>query len=225
MWAWRTSSGWQHELCSQHLNHALNRDVKVPDVVKALREEARVQAAAPENRLESVALEEMRTAAARALIRQDECAAKQLILNLVGAGADLDVLTGDGRTLLMIAVLYDFRGITQLLLERGAYVNGQCDNGRAALHGAARRANIEIMGDLLAKCADPHLGSIDGRTASSDARLYAPPAMHDAIRKVLRDYGFEEYACEKRLWAKRRLCDSNEKLWRLDQDEEYMPME
>ena len=38
------------------------------------------------------------------------------------------------------------------------------------------------------------------------------------------DYGFEEHHTEKRLWAKRRLRDSNEALWRADLDVELMPM-
>ena len=167
---------------------------------------------------------EMRAAAARALIKKDEDAAKQLIHNLADTNADLDILTDNGRTLLMIAASFGFRSTTQLLLERRAAVHAQGSDGRAALHCAAGRASVEIMGDLLAARADPHLTSTTGRTASSDARLFAAPAKLDDIRKVLRDYGFEEHACEKRLWAKRRLRDSNEALWRADLDVELMPM-
>ena len=80
------------------------------------------------------------------------------------------------------------------------------------------------MRDLLAAKADPHQHSKTGCTPSTMARIYAAPKHHDAFRKVLRDYGFEEDESERRLWAKRHRKDSNEEKWRADADVEYMPM-
>ena len=178
----------------------------------------------PENALESVALKEMRTAAAQALMRKEECAAKQFIIGLIDGSGDLDLLTDGGRTLLMIAVVSDSRAIVKLLLERRAAVNAEGDDGRSALHNAARRGDVDVMRDLLEARADPHMSANDGFTPSSDARWYAPPEKHAAVRKVLRDYGFEEYACEVKLWDARRRQDSNETVWRRGLDQELMPM-
>ncbi|MDP7742916.1 MAG: hypothetical protein QGF67_15865, partial [Lentisphaeria bacterium] len=49
--------------------------------------------------------------------------------NLADAGADLDILTDNGRTLLMIAASFGFRDISQLLLERCAAVHAQGSDG------------------------------------------------------------------------------------------------
>ena len=223
-WAWRASDEWEHQICVQHQNHALDRGVLVPEAVRRLVEVSRTQAAVPENALESPAMEEMRAAVVRALIRKDECAAKELTRNLVNAGAELDFTTKDGRTLLMVAAEVGLRGVTQLLWESGASVNAEGSDGRAALHCATGRGNVAIMRDFLAAGADPHLSSVSGKTPSSDARYYCPSALIDDVRRVLCEYGFVEYPCEKRLWELRRLRDLAAQRWWDALNADLMPM-
>ena len=77
---------------------------------------------------------------------------------------------------------------------------------------------------MLAARADPHATSTAGRTATSDARLFLTQAKLDEIPRVMREYDWEEYDCEKTLMARQRRCISNEAVWRADLDVEYMPM-
>ena len=196
----------------------------MPEAVQSCREESRLQASAPENALESPSLEEMRNAAARALIQKNSNTAKQLIPNLAAAGADLDLLTHKGNTLLNIAVLSDHRDITKLLLEKRAAATTEDDCGYTALHNAVQRGNVDIMNDLLTARANPYATSVTGCTPSTLARVFTAPALHGIIRKTLCDYGFVEDDSENKLWAKRRRIDLNEAAWRADEDVEYMPM-
>ena len=101
LWEWRTSGAWQYALHNQQMNHILCRGVAVPFALKNALEEARVRGDdIGENALESTEVYELRAAAARALMREDESAAKRLILDMVAARCDdLDVVTDDGRTL------------------------------------------------------------------------------------------------------------------------------
>ncbi len=227
LWMWRASGAWQYALHHQRMDHVLCQGVAVPKALVDALEEARGRCDdICENRLESIAMQEMRAAAARAMIRKDEGAAKKLILDMVAAGCDdLDILTDDGRTLMMIAASFGSRSLVQLLLEKRAAANAHGSDGRAALHYATGRASVDVMRDLLSARADPHTTSTTGRTACSDARTFAASSNFDDIRKTLRDYGFVEYACEKRLWATQRLCNSSDSRWRADMDIELMPME
>ena len=223
-WAWRASNVWEHLLCLQRQDHALDRGVLIPEAVRRFCEESRAQAAIPDNALESSAMEEMRAAAARALIRKDERAARELIHNLKKAGAEFDFTTKDGRTLLIVAADVGLRGVTQLLLESGASVHGEGSDGRGALHSATGCGNIALMRDFLAAGADPHLSSASGKTPSSDPRYFCPSELIDDVRRTLCEYGFVEYACEKRLWQLRRLQDVAEKLWWAALNADLMPM-
>ena len=148
-----------------------------------------------------------------------------MIHQLLDGNEDLvDLLPENGMPLLNLAASSDMRSITKLLLEKTAAVNMEDTCGYAALHCAARRANIDIMGDLLAAQADPHQHSKTGCTPSTMAQIYTAPKHHDAIRKRLRDYGFEEDESETKRWDQRHLKDKNEEKWRADMDVEYIPM-
>ena len=226
LWEWRASGEWQYALQCQLFNHVLHRGVAVPVALQDARGDARDRCDdVGENRIESVEMEEMRAAAARALLRKDEEAAKKLITDMVAAGCDdLDILTDSGKTLTMIAASLGFRSIVQLLLERRAAANANGSDGRAALHYAAGRACSDIMRDLLSDHADPHTTSTGGRTATSDARLFLTQAKLDEITKVMREYEWEEYDCERTLMAIQRRRISNEAVWRAGLDVELMPM-
>ena len=226
LWEWRASGEWQYALQCQLLNHVLHRSVAVPVTLEGVLEHARNQCVEiGENRMESVDMQEMRAAAARALLRRDEEAVKKLITDMVAAGCDdLDILTDSGKTLTMIAASLGFRSIVQLLLEKRAAANANGSDGRAALHYAAGRASSDIMRDLLSDRADPHTTSTGGRTATSDARLFLTQAKLDEITKVMREYEWEEYDCERTLMAIQRRRISNEPVWRAGLDAELMPM-
>lgn len=61
---------------------------------------------------------------------------------------------------------------TQLLLEKGAEVDGRDSKNFTALIYAARSGNVEIVRLLLNKGADPNAHSSDGRTALDNAVRY-----------------------------------------------------
>ena len=226
LWRWRASGEWQYALQHQHLNNVLHQGVAVPVALEGALGDARNRRDdIGENKLESVAMQEMRAAAARALLRKDEEAAKKLILDMAADRyGDLDILTDSGKTLTMIAASLGLRSIVLLLLEKNAAANAHGSDGRAALHYAAGRASFDVMRDLLSAGADPHATSTGGRTATSDARLFLTQAKLDEIRKVMREYGWEECDCERTLMARKRLRISNDAVWRASLDVELIPM-
>ena len=226
LWTWKTSSAWQNKGTNQRLDNVLIQGVSIPpELGRDLAELVDPCDDIGEHAMESATMTELRSAAARAIIRKDEAAAIQLIHQLLDGNEDLvDVLTDLGCPLLNLAASSGLRSITQLLLEKGAAVDGPDTCGYAPLHCAARRPNIDIVRDLLAAQADPHQTSRTGCTPSTMAQIYGAPKHHDAFRKALRDYGFEEGESDKRRWDKRRRKDSNEKQWQTDADVEYMPM-
>ena len=124
----------------------------------------------------------------------------------------------------MSAASLGWRSIGQLLLEKNAAANAHGSDGRAALHYAAGRASFDVMRDLLSARADPHTTSTAGRTATSAARLFLTQAKLDEVRKVVREYGWEECDSERPLTTARRRRISNEAVWRAGLEVELMPM-
>ena len=147
LWEWRTSDAWQYALHDQSINHVLCRGVAVPKELTDALEEARDRHDDNgENALEGTVMREMRAAAARALIRKDEGAAKKLIFGMAAAGCDdFDILTDNGRSLMMIAASLGNRPIVRLLMEKCADANATGSDGRTALHYATGRASVEVM--------------------------------------------------------------------------------
>ena len=91
----------------------------------------------------------------------------------------------NGITALSSYVWRDRKNAAQKLLELGADVNAQDDDGDAALHGAARNGNVEILGILLDKGADPNLKNKQGGTPLMWAAVFG----HEDAARWLIEHG------------------------------------
>ncbi len=67
---------------------------------------------------------------------------------------------------LMLASIYEYCDIAELLLEHGADVNAREENLWTALHLASFNGRLEVVEILLDRGADIHARNIDGRTPS-----------------------------------------------------------
>ncbi|TQN71668.1 putative ankyrin repeat protein, partial [Colletotrichum shisoi] len=74
---------------------------------------------------------------------------------------------------LAIRMMHSAQESVQLLLEKGADVNCQQDDGMTALHLAAQRGEHSVVETLLGHGADPDLGDKRGKTALSEAINHA----------------------------------------------------
>ena len=84
---------------------------------------------------------------------------------LLHAGADPNIVDGDGDTLLRYAVDGDCsKEVLQAIVESGIDVNATNKNGITALMKASRRGNIDAIAILLHAGADPNIIDADGNT-------------------------------------------------------------
>lgn len=100
---------------------------------------------------------------------------------------DQPALDPDGRglngvTALMSYAWRDRKDAVEKLLQRGADVNAQDNDGDAALHGVAKSGNVEILDLLLAKGADPNLKNKLGGTPLMWAAVFGN---EDAAARLL----------------------------------------
>lgn len=91
----------------------------------------------------------------------------------------------NGVTALMSYAWRDDTDAVRKLLDRGANVNAQDNDGDAALHGVAKSGNIEIIDMLLEKGADPNLKNKLGGTPLMWAAVFG----QDAAAKRLMERG------------------------------------
>lgn len=99
---------------------------------------------------------------------------------LINQGADVNVQTPEGNTILMWAAQNGHANIVQILLNRGADVNHQNTSGSTALMSAAQRGHAEIVQMLLDRGANPMITNKKDTTALD---LY--PAARQDIREML----------------------------------------
>lgn len=87
---------------------------------------------------------------------------------LVGGYSD------DGYPALGLAVFFGHEDIAGMLIERGADVNAASRNNQRVtpLHAAAARHNTKLVGDLLARGADPDASQGGGITALHEAAFH-----------------------------------------------------
>jgi uncharacterized protein len=88
----------------------------------------------------------------------------------------------NGVTTLMSYVWRERKDAVQKLLDRGADVNAQDNDGDAALHGAAQSGNVEIVDMLIAKGANLNLKNKQGGTPLMWAAVFGH---EDAARRLL----------------------------------------
>jgi ankyrin repeat protein len=110
----------------------------------------------------------------------------------------------NGITALASYVWRERKDAVRKLLERGADVNAQDNDGDAPLHGAAQNGNVEILDLLLAKGANPNLKNKQGGTPLMWAAVFgqesaaqrlleggADPALKDNEGKTARDWAIK----------------------------------
>ena len=88
----------------------------------------------------------------------------------------------NGVTALSKYVWREQKYAVEKLLERGADVNAQDNDGDAPLHGAAQSGNVEILDLLLDKGADPNLKNKQGGTPLMWAAVFGH---EDAARRLI----------------------------------------
>ena len=96
---------------------------------------------------------------------------KSEVLDLLDAGADINSMTGDGRTMLMLASIYGHLDIVEELLSRRANVNAQDSYGRTALMESISGGYEKIAVALLQKESNVNLQDKDGKTAYDFAKI------------------------------------------------------
>ena len=96
------------------------------------------------------------------------------LVERVDAGVPVNLTTGSGDTLLILAAYHDHPGTVRALLARGADTGRENDRGQTALGAAVFRRSAESVTALLAAGADPDAG---GRSAREVAAFFELPEM------------------------------------------------
>jgi ankyrin repeat protein len=95
--------------------------------------------------------------------------ATDTLIDAIDQGIPVDLASGSGDTLLILAAYHRQAGTVAALVEHGADTERVNDRGQTALGAAVFRSATEIVRTLLAAGADPHGG---GRTAVQIAEFF-----------------------------------------------------
>ena len=87
---------------------------------------------------------------------ESEVIPEAVILKMLSALENLEIVDRDGRTLLINAAFYGREASLRYLLEHGANIHAADQNGFTALHAAVQESRMEIVNYLLDKGADPN---------------------------------------------------------------------
>jgi ankyrin repeat protein len=96
----------------------------------------------------------------------------------VDAGVPVNLTSGAGDSLLILAAYHNHPGTVRALLDRGADTARVNDRGQTALGAAVFRRSVESVTALLAAGADPALGA---RSAFDIARFFDLPDLLDLL--------------------------------------------
>lgn len=91
------------------------------------------------------------------------------LADMIDGGVPVNLTSGAGDTLLILAAYHDHPPTVRLLLDRGADTFRVNDRGQTALGAAVFRRSAESVSALLAHGADPHAG---GRSALDIAEFF-----------------------------------------------------
>ena len=100
----------------------------------------------------------------------------QAVCALLDNGANINVLDGDGDSLLMQSIFSNADDVTQLLLSRGATYTSWCSTGDSILHLAALSGSLrtlEILRNAKIQDVDPEAPNHRGQTALQAAQARA----------------------------------------------------
>jgi ankyrin repeat protein len=125
----------------------------------------------------------------------------QQVAALLEKGADVNYRDpSSGSTPLMMACTYGFKNIAEMLIDHGAKVNLQADNGATALIGAARR-HPKLVKLLLENGADVHIISAETGGPLTASIIHALTGGGTEIAELLLENGakVDEAASEGRL--------------------------
>jgi ankyrin repeat protein len=96
----------------------------------------------------------------KAVLNQDIAAARECLEK----GANIEAMSEDDFTPLLLAAKGDFTGIAKLLIEKGANVHQATKYGDSALHWAAKNNNVAIAKQLIENLAD--INQLNNRNSS-----------------------------------------------------------
>lgn len=106
----------------------------------------------------------------------------------VDAGLPVNLTSGSGDSLLILAAYHDHPETVTALLTRGADTARVNDRGQTALGAAVFRQSVRSVETLLAAGADPALG---GRSALDIATFFDLPEMLTLLGQAVADAGTE----------------------------------
>ena len=92
------------------------------------------------------------------------CKDPDVVTKMIGEGADINALTGQGATPLILAVESNFKSVVKVLVKHGADLN-IVQFGFSALHKAIFACQFSSVDLFLAKGANPNLQDDDSETA------------------------------------------------------------
>ena len=92
------------------------------------------------------------------------------VQSLLDKGANPNLKTDDGKTVLMLAAYLGHTDIAKLLIDKGADVNATDKDGKTALMYAAEKGNLDVAQLLLNKGADINAVDNNGKTALQIAK-------------------------------------------------------
>ncbi|CAN0018859.1 unnamed protein product [Ectocarpus sp. 6 AP-2014] len=108
----------------------------------------------------------------------------KLTKTLLATGAvDVNEITEEGCTPLMISAQNGHGGVTQLLIDAGADLDAVTDEGVTGLHQAADGGHSEILSMLVKAGANPDTQTYNGSTPLYDAAFHGHL---DIVRRLLR---------------------------------------
>ena len=99
----------------------------------------------------------------------------EVVLDLIQAGADVNVYDSEGETPLMYAASSNSIDVVRVLIEAGANVNDRADDERTALIIAAQEGHTDMVELLIQAGADVYARDDEGNSA---LRFAASQAMN-----------------------------------------------